>query len=187
MTNEDEDIDAVTVTPQGLVISTQGPASVPGAGGVLSAGESDLIVFDRRNNQWSLFMEGGDLGLTLSSEDINALSLANNGLHLSTLGAFSLDGANSQGQPFSVSGDASDVVTCIPESLGAETQMETCTLTFDGSDNGLSGLDVDAIAGGRNTTQGTDFSDDPGVPEPADGADDVIAEETRLILPLIVR
>lgn len=187
MTNEDEDIDAVTVTPQGLVISTQGPASVPGVNGVLSAGESDLLVFDRRNSRWSIFMEGADLGLTLSSEDINALSLANNGLHLGTLGAFSINGSNSQGQPFSVSGDASDVVTCIPESLGAETRMESCALSFDGSANGLSGLDVDAIAGGRNTTQGTDFSDDPGVPEPADGADDVIVEETRLVLPLIVR
>src|SRR5262249_28257321 len=126
MTNEDEDIDAITVTPQGIVISTQGPASVPGPNGVLQAGESDLLVFNRRNNQWSLFMEGGDIGLTNSSEDINALSLANTGLHLSTLGAFSVSGANSQGQTFSVNGDGSDVVTCLPESLGTETRMQNC-------------------------------------------------------------
>jgi hypothetical protein len=187
MTNENEDIDAVTVTPQGIVISTQGLVSVPGQGGELTAGESDLLVFNRRNNQWSLLMQGADVGLTTSAEDLNAVSFANNGLHLSTLGNYSVDGTNSQGQPFSVSGDASDVVTCIPESLGVDSQMQNCTLSFDGSANGLTGLDVDAIAGGRNTTQGTDFSDDPGIVEPDDGADDVVAEGSRLVLPLITR
>lgn len=65
--------------------------------------------------------------------------------------------------------------------------MESCSLSFDGSANALNGLDVDAIAGGRNTTQGTDFSDDPGVIESSDGADDVILESLRPLLPMIVR
>jgi hypothetical protein len=137
-----EDIDAIDRLPNGiLLISTSGNVSVTGASGK----DEDLLAFtptslgSTTSGTWSLYFQGSDVGLaTDSGEDIDGLSLTNNGvIYLSTRGAFAVTG---------VSGTSSDIFSCTPGALGATT---TCTfnssLYFTGSSWGLGSNNVDGI------------------------------------------
>jgi hypothetical protein len=131
-----EDIDAINLLPNGiLLISTGGGVAVPGVSGV----DEDILAFTPATGTWSLYFDGSDVGLnTDSGEDIDALSVANNGkIYLSTRGAFAVTG---------VSGTASDIFSCTPGTLGANT---TCTfdpsLVFTGSTWGLNTNNVDGF------------------------------------------
>ncbi|MEZ4735082.1 MAG: hypothetical protein R3E79_48925 [Caldilineaceae bacterium] len=179
--DDNEDIDGLTITPEGqLVISTRGPVN---ANGGLSANGADLLQLQGRN--LSLYLEGADLGLLSPGENVAALSVDADGIHLGMASAFDISGVNSQGQPITLAGDGNDVVTCLPETLGSDVKVSACSLRFDGGANGLGTLAVDNIAVGRSGMAGTDFSDEeettvPDNPGGVDGA-------ARIFLPLVTR
>ena len=141
LTTSSEDVDAIELLPNGdLVISTTGSFSVPGASG---AGE-DLLRFTPTSlgtntaGTWSIYFDGIDVGLSGSSENVDAVAVDASGkLYLSTSGAFSVPG---------VSGANEDVFVFTPTSLGANTAGTfSSTLFFDGSVYGLAANDVVAI------------------------------------------
>jgi len=105
-------------------------------GGVAFADE-DVLRFDTGTGQWSLYLDGSDVGL--SGRDIDALHAPGDGtLLLSLDSAATLSG---------VAVDDSDVVRFTPTSLGANT-AGSFALYFDGSDVGLTtnGEDVDGLS-----------------------------------------
>ena len=180
--DENEDIDGITITPEGhLVISTVGPVN---ANGGLSANGADLLRVES-NRTLSLYLEGADLGLLSPGENVAALSVDTDGVHLGMASAFDLSGVNSQGQPVAISGDGNDVITCLPEALGSDVKVSACTLRFDGGANGFGTLAVDNIAVGRSGMAGTDFNDEeenttPDNPDGVEGA-------ARIFLPIVTR
>jgi hypothetical protein len=122
-----------------LIIGTKGAASVPG----LTTASEDLMLFTPTSTgantagNWSLYMDGSDVGLTFQAR-IDAIAVGPNGnLYLSTIGAFNLG---------VVSGENEDVIICANPSTGANT---ACTFSpavyFDGSQWGLAGDNVDSI------------------------------------------
>jgi hypothetical protein len=136
-----EDVDAFDILPDGrLIISTLGNWSVTGASG----GDEDLIAFAPTSlgtttaGTWAMYFDGSDVGLTTTGENIDALSVAANGLiYLSTTDAFAVSG---------ISGADEDVFTCTPVTLGDTTSCTfSTTLAFDGSIWGLAGDDVDGV------------------------------------------
>ncbi len=142
LTTDGEDVDAVELLADGRVLlSTRGAASV--AGGITGADE-DLLAFVPTTlggitaGSFAMWFDGSDVGLTASTEDVDAVSVGADGtINLSTAGVFAVAGS---------SGDGDDVSRCSPSSLGSTT---TCTfaptLVFDGSAKGLGGLGVDAV------------------------------------------
>jgi hypothetical protein len=168
-----ENIDGLTITPEGqLLLSTVGPANVNGG---VSASSADLLGI-ASGRTLSIYLEGADLGLLPPGENVTALSVDLDGVHLGMGGAFDLSATNSQGQPVAISGDGNDIVTCLPEALGSDVRMSACTLRFDGGANGLGTLAIDNIAVGRSGMAGTDFSEEEELE---------VVEEPRLFLPLI--
>ncbi len=118
-------------------------ASLPGISGTID--ESDIVRFDATSlgtttsGTFSVYFDGSDVGLTTSSEDVDAFeTLANGTLVFSTAGAVSVP---------SVSAGDEDLLVFTPGSLGPTTSG-TWGMYFDGSDVGLSasGEDVDAAA-----------------------------------------
>ncbi|MCA9290828.1 MAG: S8 family serine peptidase, partial [Phycisphaerales bacterium] len=97
LTSSSEDIDAIGFAPDGrLVISTVGN---PGVSGLSGLADEDLIAFSATSlgsataGSWSYYFDGSDVGLTNSSEDVDAVSILSSGLiSLSTLGNFSVSG-----------------------------------------------------------------------------------------------
>ena len=77
-----------------ILLSFSHPTSVPNI--ATPVGSSDLVMFDRSDigNEFSIAYFGSDLGLTLISENIDALSVDVNGdLQISTTGAAFLGGS----------------------------------------------------------------------------------------------
>ena len=142
-----EDIDALDILPDGsLVISTTGTATVPG----LTADKQDLLRFTPAvdgygsvtKGTWSLYFDGSDVGLTLDSENIDAVAVLPNGnLVLSTTGFANVPN-------FSAFFWGEDLLLFRPATNGLGPQTAgSWGLYFDGS---LRGLDtyteqVDAI------------------------------------------
>jgi uncharacterized repeat protein (TIGR01451 family) len=106
------------------------------AGGVVYADE-DIIRYDLVTGEWSLFLDGSDIGL--KGVDIDALHLLNDGSILLSL-SHHLQISN-LGKVYD-----SDILRFVPTSLG-ENSSGHFEMYFDGSDYGLSrsGEDVDAI------------------------------------------
>jgi subtilisin family serine protease/subtilisin-like proprotein convertase family protein len=145
-----ENIDAVAVLRDGrLLISTTGPASVPG----ISAADEDLLAFTptypgfpNAGGTWSLYFDGSDVGLasTGDAEDLDALFVRESAtpgvlptLYFSTRGDFAVPG---------LSGADEDVFAFRPTRLGATTQGTFGPgLTLDGSRYGLGNFDLDGI------------------------------------------
>lgn len=78
-----EDVDAFTLLPDGLLISTTGTPAVPGVGGLTA---HDLLfctpgtVGDTTTCQpWAMYFDGSDIGLTTTSENIRFVKVAANG------------------------------------------------------------------------------------------------------------
>jgi hypothetical protein len=116
----------------------------------ISAAPQDVLRFDaaslgtNTSGTFSMYFDGSDVGLSTSSETIDALSLLPDGrLLLSTTGSPSVPGA---------SGRDEDVLAFTPSTLGSTTSG-MWSLYFDGSDVDLadSSEDVDALdlAGGN--------------------------------------
>ena len=114
---------------------------------VLFVDDSDVVklsVFS--NSSWTheIYFDGGDVGLSNTSENVDALSIrADGSLLLSTIGDFRVPGLEANGE---------DLLLFRPTSLGTHT-AGTWEMYFDGSDVGLSsweGLDgVSELSDGR--------------------------------------
>jgi hypothetical protein len=142
LSSDSEDVDAVELLASGrLLVSTTGSVSVPG---VSSGADEDLLEFTPTSlgtstaGSWTLYFDGSDVGLSSSSEDVDAVAVDGSGkIHLSTTGAFAVSG---------VSGADEDVFVFTPTSLGSTTQGTFApALFFDASNHGLGGNDVYAI------------------------------------------
>jgi hypothetical protein len=137
LTTSSEDVDAFAFLGDGsILVSTTGSFSVPAAGGgTISGNREDLLRFvpsslgETTAGQWSLYFDGSDVGLSSSSENVDALAVLSDGrLLISTTGNFSVSGA---------SGQDKDLLAFSPTSLGTNT-AGSWSLYFDGSDVGLS-------------------------------------------------
>lgn len=146
LTEDAEDIDAISFTPDGRVaVSTTGTATV--SGGLLKAQDEDMLVFtptrfgQNTSGSWALYFDGSDVQLSDSpEEDIWAAHIdrATGRIYISTKGAFAVTG---------VSGDGSDVFICDPTATGDTTAcVYQSTLYFDGSANGFGEEVIDAFA-----------------------------------------
>lgn len=134
LTTNGEDIDAVTLLANGdLILSTIGSHTVPG----VSGRDEDLLRYS--NGSWSLYFDGGDIGLGSSTEDIYGVWVDEG------TGAiyFTTRGATTAG---SISGDGADVFVCVPTSLGSNTSCATLSIYWDGSTQGYGGEAMDALA-----------------------------------------
>ncbi|WP_345319037.1 DUF11 domain-containing protein, partial [Novipirellula rosea] len=140
------DVDAISMTPDGrLVISPPGDLQIAG----VTASKEDLLVLNNSvfgstsSGQWELYFDGSDIGL--ANDNLWGVSVdpTTNALHLAFQNEFSFGG---------VSGEAIDIVTCVPGTTGDET---TCNVTeqFDGSNHGieshhaLDGIQVGSFTG----------------------------------------
>jgi len=111
--------------------------------GVLPIGfvdDSDIVKFtatslgENTAGSFQLYFDGGDVGLSSSSEDIDAFSVLPSGhIVISTAGGVSVSGT---------SGSDEDMVQFLPISLG-NTTVGGWSLYFDGSDVGLSSSSED--------------------------------------------
>jgi PKD repeat protein len=143
------DVDALEVRADGSLILSFDSATftVPGLTGGPSgttAEDSDLILFTpvttgaTTSGSFSFLLDGSDLGLTTSNEDIDGVDEVPGALRISTLGAFSVTGA---------SGEDEDVLNLANPVFGSASSG-TWSLFFDGSDVGFSSTvdeDLDAI------------------------------------------
>jgi hypothetical protein len=137
-------IDAFTrIGPSAILMSFTADRVVPGIAGTVD--ESDIVRFDGTlgavtSGTFSMYFDGSDVGLTLSSEDVDAVELLPNGhVLVSTTGGVAVTG---------VSAVDEDILEFTPTSIGDVT-AGTFAFYFDGSDVGLntnSGEDVDAVA-----------------------------------------
>jgi hypothetical protein len=131
-------IDAFAFRDDGsILMSFAAPGSIPGIPGTTT--DSDIVLFDPVSNTFALYFDGSDVGLTTTSEDVDAVELLPDGrLLISTLSSVTVD---------AVSGEDTDILAFTPTSLGSTT-AGTWDMYFDGSDVGLteSTEDVDAVA-----------------------------------------
>ena len=128
-----------------ILMSFTKAGSVPGIAGTVD--DSDLVKFTAislgENNtagSFELYFDGSDVGLTASSEDIDAVELLPDGtLLLSTIGSFTAN---------ELVGNDVDIFACNLPTTGPDTACESVTLYFDGAAAGLadSNHDVDALA-----------------------------------------
>jgi subtilisin family serine protease len=136
-----EQVDAIDVLGDGRVlVSTAGAVSVTGVSG---AGE-DLLALTPTSlgattaGSWTLYFDGSDVGLTGTTEKVDAAAVAPSGdIELSTNGAVSAPG---------VAGSADDVLACASTSTGPTTACNWwASPVFDGAPWGLGAANVDAV------------------------------------------
>ncbi len=137
-----EDIDALSILADGrILISTVGGVSVPG----LSAKDEDLLAFtptslgSNTTGSWELYLDGSDVGLSTTGEDVNGLIVGENGkIYLTTFGNFGVSG---------LFGENEDVFGCQPIQLGDNTQCEiNGMLYYQGSAWGITADDLDGLS-----------------------------------------
>lgn len=140
--NKNENIDSVTVLPDGrLLLSTTDNSVVPG---VSTGADEDVLAFTPTSlgnvtaGSWSMYFDGSDVGLGEgSNEDVDALDVVAGTIYLSTVGDFVVPG---------LTGADEDVFTCVASSTGNDTNCTySPTLYFDGSAWGAANNDVDAF------------------------------------------
>ncbi|MEX2310245.1 MAG: lysyl oxidase family protein [Pirellulales bacterium] len=130
-------------------LSTTGGGSLASTNGApaLSFTDADILKLTVQSNgqyQYELHFDGSDVGLTTSSEDIDAFAFLTDGsVLISTVGSFSVPAPGGG----SISGGGVDLLRFMPTSLGAAT-AGAWSIYFDGSDVGLSGSaeNIDAVA-----------------------------------------
>ncbi|MCL7420197.1 MAG: Ig-like domain-containing protein [Methylobacter sp.] len=146
LTASDEDVDAIGFAPDGrLLISTTGNPTVTGVSG---ANDEDMLAFtptslgEATSGTWALYFDGSDVELSQSSsEDVNGVAIDDNGdIYLTTLGTFSVTGAN---------GGGADIFQCSPSSTGSNT---ACNYAFVWNGIG-SGLPSGAVVNGIDLTR----------------------------------
>jgi subtilisin family serine protease len=134
-----EDIDALEVLTDGrLLVSTSGRAAARD----VRARDEDLLAFSPTSlgpttrGRWQLYLDGSDIGLGSSGEDVDAVSTGDDGeLYLSTRGAFAVEG---------LAGGNDDVFICMTVALGRDSVCTySPTLLIVGGSLGIG--DVDAL------------------------------------------
>ncbi len=124
-----------------ILMAISSPVTING----LAIEPQDIVRFDATSlgtttaGNFSMYLDGSDIGLDTTGEKIDSLSVLPNGrVLLSTTGNWSVPGA---------SGNDEDILALTPTSLGANTSG-SWALYFDGSDVGLAdttGEDIDAL------------------------------------------
>ena len=135
-------IDALAVVSENeILISFATAAAVPGIAGTVQP--SDLVKFTATQlgpttaGEFELYFDGSDVGLNTAAENVDGVELTEDGrLVFSTTG--NLDAPN-------VDRAGEDLLLFTPTSLGPNT-AGTWEPYFDGSDVGLAGASVDAVA-----------------------------------------
>lgn len=126
--------------------TTSGGSLTSSNGSKVSFKDADilrLVINADGTFQYSMAFDGSDVGLTTSSEDVDAFVVLPDGrLVLSTVGAFSVPSNGGM-----LKGGGEDLLLFTPTTLG-DTTAGTWSLYFDGSDVGLSGSNetVDSVA-----------------------------------------
>ncbi|MBP6473427.1 MAG: proprotein convertase P-domain-containing protein, partial [Chloroflexi bacterium] len=122
------DISAFAILSDGSMLMSFDSTTTAGAAGTVA--DADVVQFfptslgSNTAGTFALYLDGSDVGLTTTSEDIDAISvLADGRIILSTVGNISVTG---------VSGLDEDLVAFTPSSLGANTSG-TWAYYFDGS------------------------------------------------------
>ncbi len=141
LTTNEENIDSLEVLADGsLVVGITGPGDVSGATGVA---DHDLLRFvpvslgTATSGAWSLWLDGSDIGLTTATEGIVGVSMPRAGaIYVSTRGAFAVG---------AITGDGMDVISCSSPIIGDATTCATTELFWDGTTNGLAGLQIDGL------------------------------------------
>ncbi len=137
----DVNVDAFAMLPDGsLLLSMDAPlAQLPGVGEVAPA---DVVRFAPSKTgaatagQFSLYLDGSDLGLAATGEDIDALTvLADGRLLVSTRGAFKVSVGSQQ-----LTGRPQDLLALTVTQTGADSAGQWA-LYFDGSDVALNATD----------------------------------------------
>lgn len=136
-----EIIDAIQVLPNGtLVFGTGGNPVVTGGAGLQ---DEDLITFtpttegDYTAGTYAFYVDGSDLGFTLSTEAINSPAVSGPDIYFVAAGAFTaLSG---------LTGIGNDVVLCANAVTGPITSCGTLSLYFVGNAHGLTGLTIDGL------------------------------------------
>ena len=136
------DVDAFELQADGsLLMSFDTDFTLSGFGAV---DDSDILRFtptstgDTTAGTWSWYFDGSDVGLTTSSEDVDALTVLPDGrLLISTVDTVSVTGA---------SGADEDLLAFTPTALGSTTSG-TWAMYFDGSDVGLSSTSNEDVNG----------------------------------------
>ncbi len=131
------DIDAFSYLPDGsMLISLTAGANLPGVGQV---DDSDVLRFsptsigETTTGTLEVYVDGSDVGLTTGGEDVDAVSIADDGrLLISVIGTFSVNGLTAVDD---------DILAFDATSFGPNTSG-TWELYFDGSDQGLGGEDI---------------------------------------------
>ena len=130
------DVDAFALMPDGSILLSLDAAAAVGSLGTVD--DSDIIRFVPTSGTFEWYFDGSDVGLSVSSEDIDAIDFAPDGrLLISTTGSFSVTG---------VSGNDEDLIAFSPTSLGSTT-AGTWSLYFDGSDVALNTSSSEDING----------------------------------------
>ena len=124
-------IGAFAFLPDGDILLTfTNATSVPG---ISTVDDSDIVRYDVSTG-FSLYFDGSDVGLSNSSEEIDALVVRSDGsLGISTTGTLSVPGASA--------GDE-DIILFTPVTLGANTSG-SWSMLFDASDVALSASNED--------------------------------------------
>ena len=127
------DVDAVSLQPDGSILLSFDAAITLGSLGAVA--DADIVRFvptstgSTTAGDFEWYFDGSDVGLTNSSEDIDAVGFTPDGqLVISTEGAVAVTG---------VSGADEDLLVFTATQLGATTSG-TWAMYFDGSDVGLS-------------------------------------------------
>ena len=128
---------AVAAIPGDLVyVSSTSGGNVGG----VSFNDEDIMVVDTATGVWAMYVDGSDLGLTATGQEIDGLHVKPDGSVLFTLGA--ADNLAGVGPV-----DDHDVLLFTPTSTGPETSG-TLSMYFNGEDHQLttSDEDLDAIS-----------------------------------------
>jgi subtilisin family serine protease len=150
-------IDALARLPSGglllsFSVATTIPTMTGGPDGSTALQDADVVQFiptalgADTAGSFAFYFDGSDVGLTLGSEDIDAIAVAPDGrLILSTTGAVGVPG---------VSGADTDLLVFRPTSLGAAT-AGSFEVYFDGSDVALTDYGGEDVDGAALTPAGT--------------------------------
>ncbi len=131
LTTAAEDVDAVGLDQNGnLLISVLGTASA----GFGSAADEDVMVFD--GSTLALFLDGSEVGLGTSVEDVVGVSVDASGIvHLATVGNYAVPGAT---------GSKTDALQCIPVDAAPITDCHWSTY-WVGADHGFGAENVNGL------------------------------------------
>jgi hypothetical protein len=138
------DLDAFSVVDANTILMSFNNAATIGSLGTVA--DSDILQFNATSlgnttaGSFSMYLDGSDVGLETSGEDIDAIELLADGrLLISTLGNISVPGA---------AGVDEDLLAFTSTSLG-DTTSGSWAIYFDGSDVGLattSDEDIDGVS-----------------------------------------